>query len=78
MRKKRRKNRRKKEKRREENIREEKEEKIDCLIERVCILLRFYHKNMIKNTLNLKINLIVKFYDVLKKNSCPNCLAYIF
>ena len=59
-----RKNRRKKEKRREEKIREEKEEKIDCLKERVCILQRFYHKLMLKTTLNFKINLIVKINDV--------------
>ena len=54
----------KKEKRIEENIREEKEEKLDCLKERVCILQRFYHKLMLQTTLNFKINLIVKINDV--------------
>ena len=38
----------------------------------------FYHKNMFKNTLNFKINLFVKLHDIFEKNSCPNCLAYIF
>ena len=33
---------------------------------------------MSKNKLNFKINFIVKLYDIFeKKNSCPNCLAYI-
>ena len=52
------------ERRREENRREDKEEKIDCVKERACILQTFYHKNMLKNTLNFKINFIVKMYDI--------------
>ena len=60
--------------------------KIDCVKERAYILQTFYHKNMFKNTLNFKINFIVKFYDIFEQinsfpnclayNSCPNCLAY--
>ena len=44
-----------------------------CVKERACSLQRFYHKNMFKNTLNFKINFIVKLYDIFEKNSCPNC-----
>ena len=68
----------KEERRREENRREEKEEKIDCVKERACTLQTFYHKNMFKNTLNFKINIIVKLYDIFEKNRCLDCLAYIF
>ena len=50
----------KEEKRKEEKRREEKEEKIDCVR---------------KNTLNFKINFIVKLYDNFKENY--SCL-YIF
>jgi len=85
MRKKRRKNKREKkkreeklreERRREENRREEKEEKKVCVKERQPA---FYHKNMFKNTFNFKINFIVILYGIFEnKNSCPNCLAYIF
>ena len=45
---------------RAENRREEKEEKIDCVKKRAFVLQTFYHKNMFKNTLNFKINFIVK------------------
>ena len=33
---------------------------------------------MLKNTLNFKINFIVKLYDIFEENSCPNCLVYFF
>ena len=47
--------------------------------ERAYILQTFYHKNMFKNTLNFKMNSIVKLFDIFEeKNSCPNCLAYFF
>ena len=75
---KRRKEKRRKQKRRVQNRREEKEEKIDCVKERACTLQTFYHKNMFKNTLNFKINIIVKLYDIFEKNRCLDCLAYIF
>ena len=62
------------EKRRLENRREEREEqkieekrkKKNILreIERACILKTFYHKNMFKNNLNFKINIIEKLYDI--------------
>ena len=38
-----------------------KEEKIDCMKERAYILQTIYQKNLFKNTLNFKINVIVKF-----------------
>ena len=57
---------------------EEKGRRKNRLRERESILQTFYHKNMFKNTLNFKINFIVKLYDIFEKNSCPNCLAYIF
>ena len=53
--------------RREENRREEIEEKLDCVKERVYILQTFYQKNMFKNILNCKINFIVKLYDIFEK-----------
>ena len=43
-----------------------------------CILQTFYQKNMLKKTLNFRINFVVKLYDIFKKNSCPNCLEYFF
>ena len=55
-----------------------KKKKIDCVKERACILQTFYHKNMLKNTFNFKINFIVKLYDIFEKNSCPNCLRTFF
>ena len=65
---------RREERRREENRREQykieekrKKKKIDCVKERAYILQTFYQKNMFKNTLNFKINLIVKLYDIFKK-----------
>ena len=57
--------------RRVENRREEREEKIDCVKERACSLQTFYHKNKF----NLYCKIVWYFW---KKNSCPNCLAYIF
>ena len=50
-----------------ENRREEKEEKIDCVKERVFILKRFNQKNMFKHTLNHRINFIEKFNDIFEK-----------
>ena len=51
----------------------------DFVKERAYILQTFYHKNMFKNTLNFKMNSIVKLFDIFEeKNSCPNCLAYFF
>ena len=77
---KRRQEKRRKQKRRVENRREEQKieeksrkwkrrerRKIDCVKERACILQTFYHKNMFKNTLNFKINFIVKFCDIFEK-----------
>ena len=55
-----------------ENRREEKEEKNRWRErERACILQTFYHKNVFKNTLNFKINFIIKLYNIFEKNSCP-------
>ena len=51
----------------------------DFVKERAYILQTFYHKNMFKNTLNFKMNSIVKLFDIFEeKNSCPNCLANFF
>ena len=63
---------RREESRREESRREEleenmKEEKIDCVKERACILQTFYLKNSFKNTLNFKVNLFIKLYDIFEK-----------
>ena len=52
---------RKEKKKEEKSIKQkiQKEEKIDCVKERACIL----HKSMFKNSLNFKINFIVKLYE---------------
>ena len=46
--------------------------------ERACTLKTFFHKNMFKNTLIIKINFIVKLFDILKKIVVLICLADIF
>ena len=40
---------------------------MDCVKERACILQTVYHKNMFKNTIDFKINFIVKYMIFLKK-----------
>ena len=51
--------------RREKNRREEKEEKIDCVKERACILQTFYHKNMLKNMAYVLDNKLSKYNSTL-------------
>jgi len=51
----------------EKKIEEKRKKKKNCVKERACILQTFYHKNMFKNTLNFKINFIVKLYDSFEK-----------
>ena len=44
--------------------------KIDCVNERACILQTFYLcLSMFKNTLNFKINFIVKLYDIFEEKN---------
>ena len=44
--------------------------KIDCVNERACILQTFYlWLSMFKNTLNFKINFIVKLYDIFEEKN---------
>ena len=56
------------ENRREEQKIEEKRKNKKRLGERESMHLQtFYHKNMFKNTLNFKINFIVKLYDIFER-----------